>query len=185
MKGVMRYLINDQTEVTINGTMSVQLLKLGFNVIIWTFVPLIVLIILYFTRLTAKRADDKKYRDAMKAGFWAGFILFVMVLIYQVGIFIQEGFPSNDIFQGFNIWWALLSALFGFFIFMAGHRAASPRLAGLEIMAVVFLSTYTFIHYLFIRTWNEIVLSAALGVAFGVLAYFACFPGSVRKALGS
>ena len=55
-----------------------NLLKSAFDFVIWILVPLILLFVLGFTKSLAKKKGDVK-----SAGFWAGFMLFVVVLIYQ------------------------------------------------------------------------------------------------------
>jgi len=165
--------------------MAVRVLTLIFNLIVWFFVPLIALVMLYFARVLPARADDRQHESAMKAGFWAGVMLFVIILVYQISVFVREGFPSEAIYQGFNLWWAILSAVFGFFIFTNAKEAVSPKLAGLGILLLSFLGCYIFLHYLFIRTYNELLLSAVLGITFGVLTHFASTPGLIRRVLHS
>ena len=127
-------------------------------------------------------AEDRKHKDTMSSGFWAGVMLFVIVLVNRVGEFYRYGFPDNEIFQGFNLMWALMSALVGFFA-LSGKRMMSPRLAGLGILVLVFLSLYGILHYLFIRTYNEIVLSLVAGIVFGILTHFAASSGGLKRIL--
>jgi len=164
--------------------MGTQFLTGIFNFLVWFFVPLIALVMLFIARAFVKRAEDRKHKSAMRAGFWAGVMLFVIMLVHQISIFLQVGFPTESIYQGFNLWWAILSAVFGFFIFTNAKENVSPKLAGLGILILSFLGSYTFFHYLFIRTYNELFLSLVLGLTFGILTHFASTPGLVRRVLG-
>ncbi len=150
-----------------------EILNWIFNVVIWVIAPFILVIILFLTRAFAKRADEKRHEKAMKSGFWAGISLFLMVLIYQVGLFVAHGFPQNDIYQGFNIWLAIGVGILSFFMFMGGKKIVSPELSGFATLLITFISSYALLHYLFIRTYNELILSLTFGMAFGVLAHFA------------
>ena len=160
-----------------------NLIKIIFDIVIWAFVPNILIIVIYFTRVVIAKTDDKRQKSAMKSGFWAGFLLFIMFLIYQVGFFVTHGFPDNPIYQGFNIILAIGSGIVGFCLFALGKQMASARLSGFAILILTFLSFYTLLNYLFIRTHNELILSLTLGVSFGVLAFFASSPASIARTL--
>ncbi|PIT92407.1 MAG: hypothetical protein COU08_02790 [Candidatus Harrisonbacteria bacterium CG10_big_fil_rev_8_21_14_0_10_42_17] len=163
---------------------TTQLLKIIFNVVIWVFVPLIAIIIIYFTRNIISKTYNKEQKNSMRAGFWAGFILFIMYLIFRVGHFVTtNSFPDKPVYQGFNIWLAIGSGLVWFLIFASGKRLASPRMSGLAVLAVTFFSFFILLDYIFIHTFNDIVLSLALGLTFGFLIFFASSPGSVRRTL--
>ncbi|MBI4094564.1 MAG: hypothetical protein HY436_02025 [Candidatus Liptonbacteria bacterium] len=160
---------------------TVRILTIAFEVIIWTFVPLIVLLVLAFSRTFTDETTDKAHKDASRAGFWAGILLFAMTLIYQVGIFIREGFPREMLYQGFSVEWAAGGAAAGFLLFAGRHKATSPRFAGLEVLLATSLSLYVLLHYFFIRTYNAELLSVTLGLAFGALVHFASAPGALQR----
>lgn len=161
--------------------LAAEILRAIFNFVVWVFVPAIALVVIFLVRSRIKKTEDEKRKSALRAGFWAGFLLFIMILIYQVGIFVVEGFPNNPIYQGFNLWLAIISGVASFFLFVSGRRIASPELAGIAVLALTFLGFYTLLDYLFIRTYNEIMLSVTLGITFGVLAYYASIPHSLRR----
>lgn len=150
-----------------------SLLRYLFNAVIWVLVPLILVTILILTRRVVAKSGDTRQKSGMKSGFWAGFLLFVMALIYQVAIFLNEGFPQIELFQGFNLPLALGSGLAGFVIFLGGKRIVAPGFSGVVTLIITFLTMYALLHYLLIRTWNELVLSLTLGITFGVLVHFA------------
>ncbi len=162
---------------------SGDVLKWIFDFVIWVVTPFILVVILFLTRSVIAKTDDKPRKQAMRSGFWAGILLFLMVLIYQVAIFLREGFPEQNIFQGFNIWLALGSGILAFFIFLGGKRMVSPQLSGFAMLLIVFVTLYALLHYLVIRTWNEIVLSLTLGVTFGIMSHLANPHSFVRHAL--
>lgn len=154
-----------------------------FNFVIWILVPLILLVILFLMRLLTSKAEDLKQKGAMRSGFWAGIILFVMALVYEVGPYLQTGFPHNALFQGFNLWLGIGAGLITFFLFLGGKYIIEPSMVGIFTLFVTFLASYALFHYLFIRTYNELVLSLTLGVAFGILTHFANPHSHVHKVI--
>lgn len=159
------------------------LLQLIFNFVIWIFVPGILVLLVKMASSVHKRAEDARHRAATRAGFWAGFMLFIISLVYQVGIFLKTGFPQNEIYQGFDIWLALTGALASVLLFAGRKTELSPRASGLIVLALTFLAFWSLLHYLLVRTYNEILLSLILGITFGVLAHFAVTPSSIREFL--
>lgn len=166
-----RYAINPKPYATVMDDRN--LLHFVFNVVLWVIVPFILVAVIFLTRHVIGKTSDHRQKSAMKSGFWAGFLLFLMGLIYQVAIFLQEGFPKKELFQGFSLWLAIGSGLIGFFVFLGGKRIVAPSLSGITTLVVTFLAMYALLHYLLIRTFNELVLSLTLGIAFGVLTHFA------------
>ena len=77
-------------------------LQFIFDIIIWIFVPVMLIIGLWTLYSFCKRMEDEKYRASAKAGYLGGFLLFVIAFIFQVGGYVQNGFPQEPIFQGFN-----------------------------------------------------------------------------------
>jgi cytochrome bd-type quinol oxidase subunit 2 len=162
---------------------TADVLKWIFDFVIWVITPTILGVILMLTRSVIAKTDDKPRKSAMRSGFWAGILLFLMVLIYQVAIFLKDGFPEKEIFQGFNIWLALGSGILAFFIFLGGKKMVSPQLSGFATLLIVFVVSYAMLHYLVIRTWNELVLSLTLGITFGIMSHLANPHSFVRHAL--
>ena len=162
-----------------------NVLRVIFDAAIWVFVPLILVLIIRYANSVSKKADEEKHRSAARAGFWAGFILFVMVLIYQVGIFVQSGFPDNELYQGFNIPVAIAAGIIGFVVVTGGKKVLPAQLSGWIVLIITFASFYALLHYLFIRTYNEMLLSLILGLTFGALAHAAASPSSLREFLSS
>ncbi len=160
-----------------------QLLQFLFNFVIWVFVPAIMVTVLYITRVFINLTEDKKVQHTMKSGFWAGFLLFIMVLLYDVSIFLTTGFPNNPIYQGFSLFMAIIAGLITFVVFLGRRFFTSNKTNGVSVLIATFIGFYVLTNYLFIRTHNELVLSLTLGVTFGVLSHFAISPSTLRKTL--
>lgn len=151
-----------------------------FDVIIWAFVPAAMAMVIFRCHGIAKKIEHKHYKNTAHSGFWAGFVLFVIVVVYQVGLFLKTGFPDLPIYHGFNLFWASVAAGAVFSLFYGGRRVISPKLAGWIVLASTFASFWIFFHYLFIHTYNEYILSAVLGAAFGLFAHTAFSPISLE-----
>lgn len=152
-----------------------------FDFVIWIFVPLVLVMIIRYVSGVHKRVGDPRYSGSAKAGFWAGFILFIMVLIYQVGIFIATSFPHNKLYQGFDLVVALGGAVLGFLLFIGGRKASPQKIVGWVVLIVAFCAFYALLHYLFIRTYNKVLLSLILGMTFGALAHSASSPAALKE----
>lgn len=154
-------------------------IKFIFNLVIWFFVPLAVIIVMFYARISISHAKEPRERSAKKAGFWAGILLFFMALIYEVSQLLQNGFPDLEIYQGFNFGLAIFTALVTVVLFVGGKRFAHPHFTGFGILATVFVSLYIGFSYVFLRAYNELILSLTLGITFGYLAHLA-FPGFTK-----
>mgnify|MGYP003393657823 CR=1 FL=1 len=159
------------------------ILKTIFDFVIWIFVPFILIMIIRYLYGIHQRAEDHKHAEATKSGFWAGFILFIMVLVYQVGIFVREGFPHNQIYQGFDLPIAIIGAIVGFVLFSGGKKVLPAEVAGIITLIGASVTFYSLLHYVFIRTHNELLLSLILGMTFGALAHSAFSPSTLREFL--
>ncbi len=158
-------------------------LELVFYFIVWLAVPIVLLVCIWLIRAMADKAEEKKHRLAMNAGYWAGVMLFLIILVYQVSVFLKVGFPRNDIYQGFSLTLALISAFVVFVLFIGGKKVAPPIISGLLVLILTFLAFSALFHYLFIRTYNNILLSSILGGIFGFLTHFAVSPTPLRDFL--
>lgn len=155
-----------------------EVIKGIFDVVIWTYVPIIMGMVIFYAYMIADKIEHTHYKKTARSGFWAGFILFLIVLIYQVGVFLTNGFPDDPIYKGFNLLLAIGAALITYPIFYSGKKT-SPKLAGWIVLALTTISFWTLFHYLFVHTYNEYILSMALGVSFGVFAHTAFTPVSL------
>lgn len=154
-----------------------NVLKLIFYLIIWVFVPAVMAAAIWFLATIHKKSEIKSRRHSARAGFWAGFMLFVIILIYQINIFLKIGFPHDPLFKGFNLALSLATALVIFII------ATPAVMASWLILLLTFISFFGLFHYIFIRMYNDIILSVVMGVAFGFLAHLAASLSSVTEFL--
>ena len=152
-----------------------DILKFILYIIVWFFVPAVLLIVIRFLARAHRKTDIKARKHSLRAGFWAGFMLFIIMLIYQLTIFLKTGFPHDDMFRGFNLPLSLAVALIVFI------TATSAVLTSWMVLVLTFISFSGLFHYIFIRTYNDIVLSVVTGVAFGFLAHLAAALSSLDE----
>ena len=100
-----------------------------------------------------------------------------------MAIFLKTGFPNTQIFQGFSLPLALGSALVVFIIFLGGKRIVPVVVSGVLVLIFAFLIFSALLHYLFIRTNNDVLLSVILGGIFGFLTHFAIAPTTFKEIL--
>lgn len=155
-----------------------EVIKGTFDVVIWTYVPAVLCLVIVFAYFISDKIEHIHYKKTARSGFWAGFILFLMVLIYQVSVFLKTGFPDEPIYRGFNLLLAVGAAIMTFPIFQISKKI-SPKMAGWIVLTLTALSFTMLFHYLFIHTLNEHILSMVLGVSFGVFAHTAFTPVSL------
>lgn len=151
-------------------------LKLVFDLIIWGLVPTLFGMALWEVYKRTTEGGDKRASESSKGGFWAGFILFIIVLIYQVSGFFKTAFPGGDVYRGFDLWLAFSGAILAFLLFSGGQKVVPPRLRGWSIFSASFVVFYASFHYFFIRTYNELLLSVTLGVALGMFVHHIAYP---------
>ncbi len=151
-------------------------LRVIFNLVIWGLIPTLFGMALWEIYKRTSESGDARASASNKGGFWAGFILFIMILIYQVGVFLKTAFPGGDVYQGFDLWLAISGAILAFLLFSGGKKAVPPRLKGWGIFCASFAVFYAGFHYFFIRTYNEFLLSITLGVALGMFVHHIAYP---------
>lgn len=159
------------------------ILKTIFYFVVWVIVPSMLVTVAWLIKSISDKAEEKRHRAAMHAGFWAGVTLSITMLIYEVSIFLRTGFPRNEIFQGISLPLVTGTALVVFMIFLGGRRVVPPFVSGLVVLISSFMVFYALIHYLFIRTHNDVLLSMILGGMFGFLTHFAASPSSLKEFL--
>ncbi|KKU14816.1 MAG: hypothetical protein UX23_C0008G0004 [Parcubacteria group bacterium GW2011_GWB1_45_9] len=164
---------------------TLNMLESIFYFIVWVFVPTILILTLWAVGTITGNIEDERRQRIAKAGFWGGFMLFIIVMLYQVSAFIVAGFPEHEIFGGFDIWLALMGGVIGLVSFSVGGKILSQSAVGWIILVIIFLSFYALLHYLFIRTYNELLLSMIAGLTFGVFAFFASSPATIKEFLKS
>jgi|GEM_PF-906536 hypothetical protein len=159
-----------------------DILRAIFSIVIWTFVPTILIVAIVKAYRIGDKIDNKLYKSAARSGFLGGFVLFLIFLIHQLGLFVQNGFPDAAIYQGFNVWLAVFAMFATYVIFYSG-RVLPARLVGWIVLIISFASWWTLFHYLFIHTANEYILSTVLGIAFGIFSHTAFSPVTIDDLL--
>lgn len=159
-----------------------DILRAVFDIVIWTFVPAILTVAIVKTYGIGPKIENKTYKSAARSGFIGGFVLFLIFLIHQLGLFVVHGFPDAAIYQGFNVYLAILSMLATYGIFYGG-QVLPARLVGWVVLVIAFLSFWTLFHYLFIHTANKYILSTVLGIAFGIFSHTAFSPITIDDLL--
>jgi len=155
-------------------------LNLIFDFINWVVVPLILFIVIFMAKKTAKDPDYLKDVKAISAGFWGGIVLVAIVLVYKIGGFIQDGFPHNPLDQGIDLALTFASSIVVFVLFVSKKVVASNKSIGITVLLTTAVATYAIVSYLFIREANELIKSITLGTAFGTMLHFASSPKSLR-----
>ena len=159
-----------------------DILRAIFNLVIWTFVPAVLLVALVKSYGLANKIENKTYKNAARSGFTGGMVLFFITLIWQLGQFVKNGFPDAPIYQGFSVLLALACAIATFALFYGG-RVVPVKLVGWIVLLITFSSFWFLFHYLFVHTANEYILSSVLGVAFGIFSHTAFSPVTIDDLL--
>lgn len=156
-------------------------LKFIFDIIVWVCVPLFLGAGIVAIHAIPGKMKNRRYKTATRAGFWAGAMLFIIVFIYQISTFINQGFPVGPVYRGFNGWVALLWSAGTFVIFHRWTTFISPKWSGWIMLLLAFISFYSLFHYIFIRTLNTAILSLTLSTLFGMLAHLAITPNLIHE----
>ena len=152
-----------------------EILKAFFQLIIWSFVPAMSSIVLLKLYTVSQGTAAKEYQPSVRAGFWGGLILFLIIFVAQVGRFVQTSFPHEPIYQGFNPFLALGAAI-AMFVILYGKQTVRASRIGWLVLGITTLALWALFHYLFIHTANEYILSLALGTALGIFMHTAFLP---------
>ena len=147
-----------------------EIITAFFEIVIWTFVPAEACLALYRMYALSDEGEKNEHSLSIRAGFWGGIILFLIVFVAQVGRFVSIGFPDAGVYQGFNTSLALVGAIVVFSL-MSNKRDMPVKYRGWMVLCLTALALWTFFHYLFIHTANEYILSLALGIALGLFAH--------------
>ena len=150
----------------------------------WILVPAVLLGAVGLARSVAERLTDTNLRDAALSGWWAGLLIFVLFVLYQLPTVQAPVFYHGPEVLVLNI--AALIA--GFVGSIAGSfllsRLRTTRLLPFATMGLTFLGGATWYHYDFTAAHNEWVVSVSLGIVLG-LAVRAARSLTVRSYLKS
>lgn len=152
-----------------------EILKAFFQLIIWTFVPAMSAVVLLKLYTLSQGNAAKEYQSSMRAGFWGGLVLFLIIFVAQVGRFVQTSFPHEPIYQGFNPFLAIGTAV-AMLLILYGKQTVRAHLIGWLVLGITTVALWALFHYLFIHTANEYILSLYFGTALGIFAHTALLP---------
>lgn len=163
---------------------DVVILNLVTLAVAWVLVPAVLLGAVGVARSVAERLTDANLRDAALSGWWAGLLIFVLFVLYQLPTVEAPVFYRGPEVLALNI----AAVLAGFAASIAGSfvlgRLRATRLLPFVTMGLTFLGGATWYHYVFTAGHNEWVVSASLGIALG-LALRAAMSIQVRSYLKS
>ena len=146
----------------------------------WLIIPSLLLQLILLGKKIGVRVKEQERKISAQAGWWAGLVLFAFFFVNQFANFaIPEAFSTPSI----NI--NLMTCSGGIAVGMLSLWLFKKYLSQKAIGAVTALLSYSgsmsLYSYLFIRTYNELLLSATLGLVFGVLLYLIVFPKDFRE----
>lgn len=148
----------------------------------WVFAPAMMLGSVALSRITAERLLSREDRIAARAGWWAGVLLFVLYFLYQ--------FPGFEVPQLFvsprlelNLIGATSGLLAGFLILRSLNVLMETKVYPFLLLLLSFGGAAAWYHYVFVGTYNALLLSVCLGIALGLLLHVALFPHSRRTLL--
>jgi len=148
-------------------------------IVLWLIVPSIMVGLIVMGRSIVKRAVEGENKVTARAGWWAGLVLFVIYFIYKLPSFqIPEIIIDRTL--ELNLRGVILGTLVGFFLLLILKICISSRVVGFIILLLVSSGTSLLYSYFFIRTFNDILLSSTLGIAFGVLLHIIVMPKSIQ-----
>ena len=152
-------------------------------ILFWLFVPGIMLGVVILGNRLAIRVSDKEMKTSARAGWWAGMVLFVFFFIYQIPNF---RIPDSLVDPSIRLSWlsALIGAVIGFTILLGLRKLIETRAIGLITILLSFSGSSALFSYFFIRLHNDMLMSGALGIAFGALLYVVIFPKQLHEILG-
>ena len=153
-------------------------------ILLWLIIPSIMAGLVLMGRSIVKRAVEGENKVTARAGWWAGLVLFVIYFIYKMPSF-QVPEIIIDRTLELNLRGVILGTLVGFVLLWILKICISTRVVGFIILFLVFSGTSFLYSYFFIRTFNDILLSSTLGIAFGVLLHIIVMPKSIQDIFAS
>jgi len=148
-------------------------------ILLWLIVPSIMAGLVLMGRSIVKRTVEGENKVTARAGWWAGLVLFVIYLIYKMPSFQVPEIIINRTLE-LNLRGVIFGTLVGFVLLWILKICISTRVVGFIILFLVFSGTSFLYSYFFIRTFNDILLSSTLGIAFGVLLHIIVMPKSIQ-----
>jgi|SRR3990167_3978452 len=158
------------------------ILDISSFIIFWLIVPVIMVSLVFIGRAIINRTAKGENKTAAEAGFFGGLVLFIIYFIYQLPSFRTSEISVDNIYQS-NIWGAFLGMSFGIILLAVLRKILATKMIGFVTMILTFCGMASVFSYFFIRTFNDVLLPAILGIAFAVLLYVVILPKSVHELL--
>lgn len=154
-----------------------------WSIVHWAVLPGIMgYIFLYNVNIIAQQTDQHLRTSAI-AGFWAGLVLLLVFVFYNLGSISPPTLPMGPIPVP-----SILSvggcAVVGFAGFLAVRWLIPTRFVGLLSCVLTATSTIALYSYLFIAAYKVFIIVAVLGVTLGALLNIVLFP-RILAAAGS
>jgi len=152
-------------------------------IVVWVIPPIILFGLIIYSKSIQRKTTAEDNKISVKAGYWGGLILFVIYIVYQMPLFQPPHFGKIEIFQ-LNLWGLLGGVLVGFFLLLVLRKIVRTPIASFIVLLLTFCGTSGLFSYFFIRTFNDILISSTLGMAFGTFLHIMIMPKSIREIFG-
>lgn len=158
------------------------ILILSSFAIFWIIVPVMMVSLVFLSRAVINKTSKGEHKVAAEAGFWGGFMLFIIYFVHELPNFRVAGTSGDNIYQA-NIWSALFGIVIGILVLFALKKIFYAKMIGFVTMILTFCGMASVYSYFFIKTFNDILLPAILGIAFAVLLFVVIAPKFVHDLL--
>lgn len=159
------------------------ILDISSFAIFWIIVPVIMISLVFISRAIINQTAKGTQKTAAEAGFWGGFILFIIYFIYQLPSFRVAEASVDSLYQS-NILGAFIGICSGIILLLVLKKIFdTKKMVGFVTMILSFCGMASIYSYFFIRTFNDVLLPAILGVAFAVSLYVVISPKTVHDLL--
>lgn len=158
-----------------------DMVRIVLGVIIkWLIVPLILLSLLNMAKRLANSAVGEDLKVSAWAGFWAGLVIFVILVISLLSQIYVPTMRIEDL-PGIKVLPLLIGFISGFAILLAFRCAAPTRLIGFITLLLTATSSSALFSYIFLAHLHAPILYLTLGLAVGVLVHIVMFPASGKR----
>jgi hypothetical protein len=143
--------------------------------VFWIIVPAIMIILIILEKKIAENLENPNNQLSARAGWWGGLILSVFFIISQ---FPSYTAPSLlfDISMKTSLVGGLCGIVIGFVHLWIFKILTSSRAIGILTLLFTLVGSVFLISYFFIRTNNDFIFSAILGLALGEFLHVIIFP---------
>jgi peptidoglycan/LPS O-acetylase OafA/YrhL len=150
--------------------------------IFWTIAPIILFSLLFFALRMGSKAPNPEAATSAKAGFFAGLILFIVFVIFNIETIEKPNFFEVDA-ASLNYLYAGYGIVIGFGMLFGVRLFQGTRRVGFMVLILVTSCLCLLYSLVFLTAWRTIILSLVLGLGFGILFHICILPGSVKSLL--